>query len=312
MQHIAPIALYAIIVMNSLLLVACQPGKRQESSAPTPSQATATADSSFTGILKLINQRVLLTGDYTRPQWSPDGSKLLFTRRGNTGLYFIYLNEPQKIITLTEKQGAGYGAAWSADGKEVYFVEKENFRPVVKSISLESREVRLHPEVNFTSVKSFAQTGGKGPLLQLNAQTLQVEGIDPATGERWIITDFEGQFYEPLLSPDLQQVAVHRDAEIYVYHLRGGQRSALGRGIVASWSPDSRFLIGFLDESADGHRITNAELYLFAADGSSVVKLTSSADIIEMWPSWHPARNEIAFTDAESGHIYIADLLYGR
>ncbi len=258
----------------------------------------------------LGNISALISGEYTRPQWSPDGRKILFTKEGNLGLYYVDVDNPGEIVELNNAKGAGYGAAWSKDGREVYYSEKENFTSTVKSISLETKTVAVHPEIHFSSIRSYAMNNGEGVVLKLDQKTLQVDAINCQTGKSHPVTDRVGQYYDPLLSPDKTKVAVHRDADILIFHADGsGLYKNLGKGIATGWSPDCKYVLAFLDESADGHQVSNSELYLLAADGSGNWRLTTTADVIEMWPSWNPVKNQIAFADHKTGRILIAGIL---
>lgn len=259
---------------------------------------------------ELENIKALVSGEYTRPQWSPDGAKILFTKEGNLGLYFTDAAHPEEITELNNVKGAGYGAAWSMDGKEVYYVEKENFVTTVKKISLETKTTAVHPEIHFSSIRSYATSNGEGPVIKLDQKTLQVEVFDLRTGMSHSVTDRVGQYYDPILSPDKTKVAVHRDADILIFHADGsGLYKNIGKGVASSWSPDGKYLLGFLDESADGHQVTNSELFLHSIDGSGSWQLTATADVVEMWPSWNPIKNQITFADHKTGRIFIADIL---
>lgn len=283
----------------------------EEEPASLPSQSHSnSANEQPDRTPSLENIQAVVSGGYTRPQWSPDGSMLLFTKQGNVGLFYIDANNSSEIVQLNEVKGAGYGAAWSVDGLNIFYTEKKDFVPLVKSVSLETKKISAHPEIHFSGIRSYAITSGKGPFFQLNQQTLQVEASE-VTGKKWMVTDGVGQFYDHLLSPDKTKVAVHRDADILIYHADGsGLYQNLGRGIASSWSPDGKYLIAFIDESNDGHQITNAELYLLASDASGRWRLTTTVDVTEMWPSLNPVKNQIAFADHRSGQIFIADIIY--
>lgn len=56
------------------------------------------------------------------PDWSPDGSRLLFTsnRDGNLEVYAITL-EGGEALNLSDHGGADFGASWSPDGSSVAF-----------------------------------------------------------------------------------------------------------------------------------------------------------------------------------------------
>ncbi len=309
----AVIGLTAIGVVAATILIVIISKKPESAYIPAVSKQSVKQETPLNQRIQkpeLNNARILVSGNFTRPLWSSDGNKVLLTQEGNLGLYYVEKSNSHNVVQLNNVKGAGYGAAWSHNGESVFYVEKENYKPIVKSISLQTKEVNIHPEIHFSSVKSFTRSNGKELYLILNPQTLQIEAFNPQSGKKWIVTKNEGQFYEPLLSPDHTMVAVHRDAEILVYNVYGGGlKSTIGKGIVSSWSSDNKYLLGFLDESADGHNINNSELYLFTADGSQKWQLTDTEDLTEMWPSWNPVKNEIVFADGKSGQIFIAEIV---
>jgi len=60
---------------------------------------------------------------YSAPKWSPDGKKILFTKLNYTGLFVLDLITKQ-IDTLNMLRGAGFNAAWSSDGKSIFYKHK--------------------------------------------------------------------------------------------------------------------------------------------------------------------------------------------
>lgn len=94
-----------------------------------------------------------------------------------------------------------------------------------------------------------------------------------------------------------------------VFHTDGsGLLTNLGQAIAYSWSPDSKYILAWLDESPDGHHTTGSELYLYAADGSSKWQITNSPDRVEMWPYFSADGQSIVYGDAATGKIYTAKI----
>lgn len=286
---------------------------RQNEQNKTPEQASA--DSSAVAKKKpvpaLANVRVVVSGGYTRPKWSPDGSMLLLTKTGDAGLYYLVVFS-EKIEQLNDIAGAGNGAAWSQDGKSIFYNEKDaKLSTVVKSIDIKTKKVSAHPEINITGIQSYALTEGNGPLISLNPTTQKVEATHPVTKITWQVTLDEGPFDSPILSPDRSKVVVHKGSEIFVYHSNSsGLFSRLGKGLATGWSFYSDYILATLTESADAQTVTNSELYVFSTEGDRRFRLTTTPDRMEMWADWNPVKYEIAFADEKTGEIFLGEIVF--
>lgn len=265
----------------------------------------------------LVNNIEALTppNGYSAPKWSPDGTNLLFTTIGFTGLYIINLNDRENIITLNTLPGAGYNAEWSEDSKNVYYrlktTNSKHFSSIeTKSIHILTKEITNQPDINPNGIASNCSAiANSAPIVYTNTKSLLIEAQTLDKSKKWLITNDPGQYYQAILSPDKTKVLVHRDGEMFVYAIDGsGLISSLGKGIANSWSSDSKQILFFIGED-DGHKITGSELYLSNADGSSKYRLTNTPDIFETFPSWSPDNKKIAFSDDKSGIIYIANLI---
>ncbi|MCH8293769.1 PD40 domain-containing protein, partial [Candidatus Poribacteria bacterium] len=71
-----------------------------------------------------------LVGDrYNRhPAWSPDGSKIAFSRDDGIGNIYVMNSDGSNMVKLTDGQGAKRAPAWSPDGQHIvyeWFIWKE-------------------------------------------------------------------------------------------------------------------------------------------------------------------------------------------
>jgi Tol biopolymer transport system component len=277
---------------------------------------TVKAQNSLTNIQKL-------TGDgehYSKPQWSPDGSKLMFTTEHNRGVYVMSLDQ-RKVTMVTNLPFVGYNASWHSDGKSIIIQEKKRSdmdnssyfqtkRLEIATGKLLSTDKIAEKQIVFgkRSVSNGRATSVQPVEVYINAD-LQLVAMQDGKESR--ITNDDGQYYNPLISPDGTKVAVHKGSNVYVFSLINPAEPPvdLGAGLASGWTPDSRSLVSFMDESTDGHTVSNSELHqVFISGKKNRVQLTRTANVIEMWPSISPDGKRIAFSDEKSGDIFIADL----
>jgi Tol biopolymer transport system component len=268
---------------------------------------------------QLTNIKIVAQGDnYSLPRWSPSGDKLMFTSsHNNKGIYIVDL-KTKAVNKISDSPNIGYNASWSENGEYIDFQEKK--------VNQEDNSTYYQTnEINIATGKIIEAKTIASKLLTISKNNLKGEPTTPAITvyiddnlkivaqrgfETWIVTREEGQYYHPLISPDGTKVAVHNGSKIYVYDLRKeaaiGQK--VGSGLASGWSPDSKSIITFEDESSDGHEIIGSELYEVSTVSGKKTQLTYSKDIIEMWPNISPDGKKVAFADEKTGSIYVADL----
>jgi Tol biopolymer transport system component len=266
---------------------------------------------------KLINTVAVTPPDgFSSPKWSPDGKKIMFTKLNYTGLYVVGI-ESKEIITLNKIRGAGFNATWSEDGKSIYYrhknYEKDNkkYKPIieVKSIDITTKLITNHPEIDINGIPSNVRGKTNNDLVvYLDKKTLMVKARTIDNSKKWDITKDERNYFINL-SPDKTKVLVGNHDKMFVYASDGsGLINTLGRGIGGSWSKDGKQILFHISED-DGHKITGSELYLINSDDSQQWQLTNTPNIIEEYPDWSPDNKKIAFSDINTGIIYIADLI---
>jgi Tol biopolymer transport system component len=80
--------------------------------------------------LETRKSRVLTEGIDNLPGWSPDGKRIVFTRRGADGNYDVYTIHPDGtglFRCTTHESGDGH-AVWSADGRILWSGSQHGFR----------------------------------------------------------------------------------------------------------------------------------------------------------------------------------------
>ncbi|MGE5496940.1 MAG: hypothetical protein ACM3Q2_02660 [Syntrophothermus sp.] len=276
-----------------------------------------TNDSSST--YKLANiTAVTPAGEYDAPRWSPDGSKILFTKQSTTGLYVLELKTRQ-ITKLNNIRGAGYNATWSNDSKSIYFRDriseksgKNKYQTRTSSIDVTTGETASHPEIDIFSIPSRAKAkSGNDIVVYYDTFTIKASTLDKS--KEWIIAKTEekyGAYYGLVLSPDKKKILIHQNGEMLIYATDGsGLIRSLGRaGIADCWTSDGKQILSHISKD-DGHEITGSDLYLINSDGTHKYQLTNTPDIFENEPDLSPDNKQVVFSDLNTGIIYIADFI---
>ncbi|KIX22711.1 hypothetical protein SY27_02495 [Flavobacterium sp. 316] len=255
-------------------------------------------------------ERINLEGYFTNPVVSPNGKFVLLTNEHFNGVFLLNLST-QEVNKISEKQGSGYGYSWDRNSESFYFKQKnkDEFYSNSKTYSytINNKEITELPEINHNylpSFNGFYKENESQIVVYTNLETLKIHARDLISQKDWVVTNDEGQFYNALLSHDSKKVAVHNGADIYVYDIYGKEESIkIGTGIATSWSPNDNYLIGFLDQSSDGHTIDNSEIYIFSPAKYSPKKLTNTEVFSEMFPSFIE-NDRILFSDDKTGRIY--------
>ena len=253
-------------------------------------------------------ERIEVEGFYTNPVFSPDGEFVLLTGEHLKGVYLLNLKD-KSVKQISDKPGSGYGYSWDKSGESFYYKERSE-KEYVSNSKVINYYVKDNHSKKITSLDHNylpSYNGKSGIVVYTNLSNLKIEAKDLSTSKTWTITNDEGQFYNAILSHDGKKIAVHNGADIFVYNIDGNSKGRkIGTGIATSWTDDDKHLIGFLDESEDGHTISNSELYLFDVQNAKTKKITNTEVIAEMYPTIH--QDKIIFADDKSGSLFIGTL----
>jgi Tol biopolymer transport system component len=214
------------------------------------------------------------------PDWSPDGSKILFESIRAGGQFDLYTitSDGSNLIRLTDCPRGCTDGAWSPDGAEIAYAAHDQY--------------------------------GNPSLFIMNA-----DGTNPRQ-----ITNDQGLDYAPSWSPDGTKIVFEREIidwpdryfAIYVVNADGSNLSMLydsqewDRDPV--WSPDGT-KIAFLSIQ-DGY----SQLFTMQSDGSDVKRLTYLDDAVSVfYPSWSPDGRYISLTiSAVARDIYLFPVEQGE
>ncbi len=238
---------------------------------------------------KLSNHKELMLNkdNLSKPRWSPDDSKILFTSDHNKGL-FIYDLKSDSIKCITKEAKSGFKAHWLNNYTVAYEVKGKQ---------------------NTISLNSNKSSEIKGAQAYINLKNFTINIYDYNTHTTQQISEKGEMHYYPILSPDKKWVVTHMRSEMILINTEDPQtKISIGTGLANAWSSDSKSVYYFKDVSSDGHQIENSELYYYNLYTQESYKLTNTADKIEMWPDISADGSQIVYIDERSGKIYTADI----
>jgi Tol biopolymer transport system component len=237
--------------------------------------------------------------DLGLPIWSPDGSKIAFTRftgpadDPGAGDHDIWVANADGSEAHPFATGPGWQwfPRWSPDGAWIAYTEEAAGGPWLSSGP-------VGPDLG---------QGPQGPVFPgANAPSrpeaeLWLRAAD-GSGEPVRITDAAGDDRSSSWSPDGARLVFDstRDGntELYVIDANGSNSVRLtdeaGEDWAASWSPDGQTIAFTSDRSS------LAQIWTVAADGSGSTQLTDDP-VGALWPSWSPDGSRITYTGWETG-----------
>ncbi|HDT12447.1 MAG TPA: hypothetical protein ENO01_02195, partial [Candidatus Marinimicrobia bacterium] len=248
--------------------------------------------------------------EFYYPQFSPDGEKILLTRSNYIGLWEFDL-KTNRTIQIADNLSAGYEASYSPDGNSIYFLKdvyenKRRFRHLMK-YNRDSKGVRevigktrllTHPLL--VSNQGVALRADSKVIL-VDSQNKDIKSVEPFVhtfenvltlvidGKETNLTPSgDGNYLWASLSPDKSRILYNKAGfGTYICDLQGNVLVELGYANAPVWSPNGKW-IAYMTDYDDGHFYTESEIWIAKADGKEKKQLTSTNDIIEMYPKWAP------------------------
>lgn len=239
----------------------------------------------------------------SHPGWSPDGTQIVFGRRGATGwrLFVTGLNGDTRALTTAPDSLANH-PDWSPDGRWIVFERLPRDRS--EKVGSQQLYVVRQDGSGLRQLTSFSRFRGgaggahwsadgrrvvfwgqsvAGDSFRPDAYVMRADG----TGIRRVIADAR----DPVWSPDGTKIAFSRRGEIFIANANGHGQRRLTRSTYSDSSPDW---------SPDGTRIAFSSLHrwkgevsVMGADGRGLREIThGGADVessaVSSGPAWRP------------------------
>lgn len=292
-----------------------------------------------------LSSEILINGSPDNPVmcpvFSPDGSKIAYTKAGYKGLWIFDINT-KSSKQITDEDAAGFAIKWSNDSKsilsrvakyegakrlnavKVFNVDKN------ESVQLTEYGARMEylPEWSDGDAKVIVPTkesfetysSGKPKLLYKNNNGKNVLlKYDRIVTQDLTRNDFEdikpfedAQYINLSISPDRNKVMFKVvGGNMYVMNLDGTELTDLGQGNQPRWAFDSKKIIYTITED-NGQEYTASDIYIINSDGTNKRKITDTKDLIEMNPALSPDGKTVVYDEYKSGKIYFTKFEEGR
>ena len=258
---------------------------------------------------------------YFNPDWSPDGSKLVFesTREGKFALYTIQIDGAD-LRKLTSGVANDEQARWSPDGKQIVFFSDRDGREQLYLMNSDGSQQRRLTNAEAQDFNpSYSPQGDQIAFMSSPPGIGQFHDIFVVRADgtgRTRLTDQNADYMGPRWSPKGDQILfvrgaksrfpAHNSDEIFVMKSDGSQAVNLTHNNVrdyhACWSKDGQ-TIYFLSE-----REGATHVYAMNADGSDAHKVADGSIIRD--PGISPDGKFFAYTKEVNGKagLYIYDI----
>jgi Tol biopolymer transport system component len=273
------------------------------------------------------SQIKLTNGSDAFPTWSPDGTRIAFTRRqtSDSGIYVMNADGSSQI-KLTN--GSDAFPAWSPDGTRIAFTRWQTSDSAIYVINADgSDQTILTDESGINSYEPvWSPTGTKIAYTRVVANQdgylspfqYDTYVIDADGKNRTRLTDFTYGSTEPVWSPDGNKIAFVslelawelNAGSIYVMNSDGTNPISISEESLSgcsspTWSPDGTKIAfaGF----AKGR--PGSEIFVTNSDGGNRIRLTNNM-VTDLLPQWSPDGTRIAFVSdrdnvTSQGDVYL-------
>lgn len=266
--------------------------------------------------------RSLLTG--SSPEWSPDGTRIAYTARGEPSgsqIFVRWMDAEGAISQLTRVTQAPGNVQWSPDGKWIAFTmlvpKKEQWNiamPAAPAGAKWTEAPRVVTELDYRQDGQGFTTTGSTHIFVVSA-----DGGSPRQ-----VTSGDWNHGAPQWMPDGKTIVFSanrvaeseytwRQSDIYAVDVMGGNIRQLtkrnGPDGSPTPSPDGK-LIAYTGYDSTRASWKDSELYIMNADGSNPRQISGNLDRSPQALVWAPDNSGVYFTAENEGsrNMYFASV----
>jgi TolB protein len=248
-------------------------------------------------------RRQLTSGDQTDsdPDWSPDGERIAFTRKDPSGTHVYIMNsDGSGLEQITRGQVDDHDVAWSPDASMLVFqrdLPTEDYSGLW-IVGADGRGARDFTSQRHDFIEDQPDWSPDGRTIVFSAWSgdtdpglMQVHTARADGTHLRMLTTGPGDKLAPAWAPDGVRIAYagsQGGGGLYLTTIRGSsavltraRRPIQNRVLTATWSPDGTKI------AFGGYWGAPGDIYVMNADGSGIVRLTTSGKAGS--PDWLPA-----------------------
>lgn len=241
---------------------------------------------------------LLIKSDAVEPHYCPDGSMFFYLNdKGNQLTVFNTKTNESKVVL--QQEGLKNNVSWAKNCQTILYKYKENYKMKFGSVNINGNKTQSFTD--YPALTSVASLQYSDTIFYLDQKSLSIKA--KYQNNEWNFGNEKQRYYNLLASPNGRYLAANNGSEIVLIDLKTNTESILGKGLHTSWHPLGNYLIGFLDESTDGHNISNSDIFLWDVNTGKQTQITNTKDIFEAYPNFKN-NTSIIYSDMNKEGIY--------
>lgn len=281
-----------------------------------------------TELKRLTNSKV----DELKPQWSPDGSKIMYlSKKGKKYTLHVMNNDGSNKIKLYNDCNIQYPPLWSPDGNKILFVAKIKSKNMIFTIDSNGENLASLTEAGTENAyPSWSPDGTKILYRQRYLKEIYLYSMNADGTEQKRLTRDNETYYFPSWSSDgrrISYIITKRSFKgvynkICIMNADGSNNLEIADASKRYedidyldelyWSPDGTTLAFNKVADVDGYMSKNGKItyfykygiYLISTDGNGYVREIAKTGENRVSPNWSPDSSKLAFLKDSKLIIY--------